>query len=62
MSIVTIFEQLARTVHYKINFNELLKEESMEVQQVFENKDASSLKALFNEKGKLADRTTIFDL
>ncbi|MGQ3889295.1 hypothetical protein ACQUW5_09715 [Legionella sp. CNM-1927-20] len=62
MSIVKIFEQLARTVHHRVNFNELLKEESIELQQIFENNDASSLKALFNEKGKPADRTTIFEL
>lgn len=62
MNIVTIFEQLANTVHHKINFNELLKEDAIGLQQIFANKDAASLKALFNEKMRLADRTTIFDL
>lgn len=62
MNIVTIFEQVARTVHHKVNFNELLKEEAIELQQVFVNNDASSVKALFNEKMISADRNTIFDL
>ena len=61
MSIVTILEQLARTAHHQVNFNELLKEEAIELQQIFVNHDASSLKALFNEKVMLADRNTIFD-
>lgn len=61
MSIVTILEQLARTAHHQVNFNELLKEEAIELQQIFVNNDASSLKALFNEKVMLADRNTIFD-
>lgn len=62
MSIVTIFEQLAKTAHHRVNFNELLKEEAIELQQVFVNNDASSLKALFDEKVMLADRNTIFEL
>jgi len=62
MNIVTILEQLARTAHHRVNFNELLKEETIELQQILVNNDASSLKAFFNEKVMLADRTTIFDL
>ncbi|WP_412758296.1 hypothetical protein [Legionella bozemanae] len=62
MSIVTLFEQLASTTHHKINLDELLKEKDVNIQQVFANNDASFLKALFNEKTILADRTTIFDL
>lgn len=62
MNIVTIFEQLAATAHHRVNLNELLKGETIELQQIFINNDASSLKASFNEKVMLADRTTIFDL
>ncbi|WP_298623793.1 hypothetical protein [uncultured Legionella sp.] len=62
MSIVTIFEQLARTAHHKVNLNELFNEDAIELQRIFANEDAASLKALFNEKARPADRTTIFDL
>lgn len=62
MSIVTIFEQLARTAHHKVNLNELFNEDAIELQRILVNEDAASLKALFNEKLRPADRTTIFDL
>ncbi|WP_454784781.1 hypothetical protein [Legionella sp. WA2024007413] len=62
MGIISLFEQLASTTHHKINLDELLKEEDVNIQQVFANNDASFLKTLFNEKAILADRTTIFDL
>lgn len=62
MNIITIFEQLAKTAHHKVNFNGLLQDEVIELQQMFANNDATSLKALFNEKAILADRNTIFDL
>ncbi|USQ13704.1 hypothetical protein J2N86_13665 [Legionella lytica] len=62
MSIVTLFEQMASTVHHKVNLNELLKEKNSDLQQIIENSDPSKLKALFNEKAILADRTTIFEL
>lgn len=61
MSIVTLFEQLASTTHHKINLDELLKGKAV-LQEVFATNDASFLKALFNGKAVLADRTTIFDL
>ena len=62
MSIVTLFEQMASTVHHKVNLNELLKEKNSDLQQIIENSDPSKLKALFNENAILADRTTIFEL
>lgn len=61
MNIVKIFEEMAKTVHHKINFNKLLKEESPELKQILQNKDTALLKSLFPKKGKTADRTTIFD-
>ncbi|WP_133138113.1 hypothetical protein [Legionella rowbothamii] len=62
MSIVTLFEQLASTVHHKVSLDKFLKEKHSVLQQIIENNDSSNLKALFNKNAVLADRTTIFEL
>ena len=62
MRIVTMFEQLARTAHHRVNINALLNEEAIELKELFVNNDASSLRALLNKKVMPADRNTIFDL
>lgn len=62
MSIVSFLEQLARTAHHRVNLNDLLKEEDVELRKVFINHNASSLKTLLNDNTMPADRTTIFDI
>ncbi len=62
MNIVTLFEQLASTVHHKVNLDELLKEKSPDLQHIVANNDSSNLKMLFNGNAAFADRTTIFEL
>ncbi|MCW8409599.1 hypothetical protein OQJ13_11520 [Legionella sp. PATHC035] len=62
MSIVTLLEQLASTVHHKINLDLLLKDEPSTIQKAFLYNDAAYFKNNLNEDKALADRTTIFEI
>lgn len=62
MDIVALFEYLATTTHHKVNIAEMLETAPREIQEIFENNDALSLKAFFNGNNILADRVTIFEL
>ncbi|MBN9226262.1 MULTISPECIES: hypothetical protein [Legionella] len=62
MSIVTLLEQLATTVHHKINLDTLLKDEPSIIQKAFIDNNATYLKSNLNENIALADRTTIFEI
>ncbi|AWN73111.1 hypothetical protein LEAN103870_04895 [Legionella anisa] len=62
MRIIMLLEQLATTVHHKIELDTFLKDESSTIQKAFSYNDATYLKSNLNGDITLADRTTIFEI
>lgn len=59
-AVLNLFEKLAINAHHRLALDDLLKEQSVEVQQVFQKNDGYALKSLFCNPMELADKTTVF--
>ncbi len=62
MDTIKLLEYLAVNAHYRIELLDLIKTQPKEIQISFLTNDSNSLKKLLNQKGPLADRSTIFQI
>ena len=62
MNIVEFLEKLACIAHHKINMNELLSGQPLEVKNAFLTNDAAFLKIYLNRSEILADKSSVFQL
>ena len=59
MDIVTIFEKLANSAHYRSRMNELIAEQPEEIKKAFLTNDGESLKKQYSDEGYLANTSHI---
>jgi len=62
MTNIKLFEQLANTVHHRVNFDKLLSDQSEAIRKAILENDAESIKAQFKDTEYLADFTEVFQV
>lgn len=62
MNISVLLEKLANNTHHRVDLNNFLNDQSLEVRNAFENNDASWIKSFFTSNEISADRSIVVQI